>query len=155
MTPARDSYYAILGGLLLGSAGIDVVDMDDLFADPPKRGANRIVPSVPGRAVRPRVADQLTAPIEVHLYGEWTQDGVRVPEPDRVGQLYDHLAALRQVTAQTGVVDLTVHLTPTWSITVDCQIESGGTLIRLNPSAGKVVLEVTLPDGPLNLTSEE
>jgi hypothetical protein len=151
MTPARDYYYAYLGGLLLGSAGIDVIDMDDLLADPRKRGGNRPVPGVQGQAVRPRVADQLSAAIEVHLYGEWTQDGVRVPEPDRVAQMYGHLAALRQVTAATWVQELEVHLTPTVTFTVDCQVESGGSLIRLNPSSGKVVLELTLPDGPLVL----
>jgi hypothetical protein len=151
MTPARDHYYAVLGGLLFGSAGIDVIDMDDLFTDPNKRGANRPVPGVPGRRIRPRVADQVSAAIEVHLYGEWTQDGDRVPETDRVGQMYGHLAALRQVTAATWVQELEVHLTPMVTFTVDCQVESGGSLIRLNPSSGKVVLELTLPDGPLVL----
>jgi hypothetical protein len=151
MTPARTSYYAYLGGLLLGSHGIDVLDLDDLLSEPTKRGQNRTIPQQPGAAVRPRYMPQTTVPVELLLSGEWTQDNVRVPESDRVDTLYAHLADLRAVTKVTDVQTLTVHLSPTVTLTADCQVDDGGRFVRQNRWTAKVVVSLTLPGGPLEL----
>jgi hypothetical protein len=152
MTPARTSYYAWLGGLLLGSAGIDVLDMDDLLSEFEKRHGNRVIPQQDGAAVRPMYRPQVTVPVELLLSGEWTQDNVRVPEADRVDTLYEHLADLRAVTRETGLLELTAHLSPSWVLgPVDVQVTDGGRFVRQNPWAAKVVVSLTLPGGAVVL----
>ena len=153
MSAYRDDFVT-LGGLTIGSRGIDVQDYDDLLSGAAKRGDNRVVPGSDGRAVRPRKVDELRAVIVVRLRGDWTQDNGSVASGDRVATLYNHLAVLREVTESTAVQDLELQLDDGWVLgPVDCQVEDGGRLQRDNPWSGVVVVDVTLPDGPLDITA--
>jgi hypothetical protein len=143
--------FVTLGGLTIGSRGLDVHDYDDLLSDAPMRGANRTVPGVAGRAVRPRQLGELRAALVVRLRGDWTRDNQPVATSGRVAQLYDHLAALRTVTRNTAVQTLTLQLDGGLVLSADCQVEDGGRFVREdgNAWAGIVVVDLTLPDGPL------
>lgn len=141
-----------LGGLELGSRGIDLHDYDDLIGDTPKRGSNRIVAGEPGSLTRVRVPGDMRAALAVRLRGDWTVGNVAVAGAARIGQLYSHLAALRAVTAAVEPVDLTIYLAPGRTLgPVDCIIEDGGRLSRENEYVGVVVLSLLLPDGPIPL----
>jgi hypothetical protein len=149
MSAARDDW-ATLGGLLLGSRGIDLHDYDDLLADVPRRGQDRIVPSADYTVPRPRRRTHLRALLHIRLRGDWTAANVPVAEPGRIAQLYAHYNALKAVTAQTGLLTCTIL---GGTLSGDCYVEDPGRLMRGDPHgnrwSGLVVVDLTFPGGPL------
>jgi hypothetical protein len=126
-----------LGGLTL-RGDITCYDWADLFKTS-KRGANRPIPGTAGRAVRVRVTDEVRAGLAIRIIGA-THDDV-----------YTHLATLQTVCAVNGPQDLTF----VWaggSVTVACVVEEMGPPTFLAPQVATLVVDVTLPDGPLDLT---
>jgi hypothetical protein len=153
-TPWRESYIT-LGGLMMGSLGIEATDFDDVFTDPRKRGEPRPIPQVAGRAARDMTGDAVLAAIEVQVRGDYTQDNVPVSGASRLEEFYDHLADLRAVTRNGTVQTLDVVLYAGATISgIDVQIADGGRLIRDVDYAGKVVVSVFMLDGAIDLAAE-
>jgi hypothetical protein len=115
-------------------------DWSDLLKGGAKRGGNRPVPGVAGRAVRPRVADEVRAGLAVRIIADTHQD------------VYGHLATLRAVCDVNVPQTLTLNW-GTGSASADCIVEEMGPPSFQTPTICTLVVDVTLPDGPLNLAS--
>lgn len=123
-----------LGGLVL-----PCYDWSDLLKGAAKRGTDRIVPGVAGRAVRPRVSDALEAGLALRYIA------------DNHADVYVRLATLRAVCDVNVPQDLVFD----WgagSTTVDCIVEEMGPPTFRSDRIVTLVVDVTLPDGPLDLT---
>lgn len=157
MATPHSPTHVTVGGLLLRTFAIDCYNWSALIASPSKRGSNRPIPGVAGRAVRPRVPDELRAGLPVRVRGDWDHDtNVKVAGgPDEwTAHLYVLLGMLRDVA---DVVDVqTLGFTwPGGSVEVDCQVEelTAPTWVPNGPPwAVTTVLDVTLPDGPIDLS---
>lgn len=144
--------HATVGGLLLRTRAIDCYDWSGLLGVPGKRGANREVPQQGGAAPRVRYGSQLRAALPVRVNGQWLQDGTRLSGPESAwhAQVYTHLAALHAIANVDTVQDLVVTL-PAGPVTVDCQVEELTAPSFEVPWRCETVLDLTLPDGPLDL----
>ena len=146
---AYASPYISIGSLILRTRAIDCYDWSDLLQQPPKRGQDRPIPGVDGRAVRPRKNDALRAALPVRLNGSYT--GNTRYTGDRHLKVYDHLEDLAAVTGDGTTQNLSL-VRPAGTVTVDCIVESSSAPNFLSGWIAIVVLDVTLPDGPISLT---
>ena len=140
--------YVQIGTLILRTRAIECFDWSDLFQRS-KRGDNRTLPGVAGRAVRPRVSDQVRAALPVRLNGAFVVNAAYAG--DRHLKVYDHLADVAAVADVTTTQTLTFYYGVS-SVAVDCQVEEMTAPNFLTPSLAVVTLSVTLPDGPISLT---
>jgi hypothetical protein len=126
-----------LGSFEFGGAVV-CYDWSDLLKGGAKRGANRRVPGVGGSKVRPRVQDEVRAGL-----------AVRILAVSHAG-VYVHLAALRAVCDATWPLTLTLD----WGdgeASAQAIVEEMGPPTFQAPNICTLVVDVTLPDGPLVL----
>ena len=147
---AYNATHLTLDGVGLRTRAIDCFDWSDLFQRP-YRGVNRVAPGQVGSKVRPRVADEVAAALPVRLNGGY-DDNTWLGGDDQTqhSRLIGHLDVLHGIGP--GVVDLEF----VWadgSTTVDCLVDAFGTPRFDTPGLAVVVIEVTLPDGPMSLAS--
>jgi hypothetical protein len=120
-----------------GSAvGIVAYDWSDLVKST-KRGANRVVPQVAGRAVRGRVKDEVRAGLAVRVLGSSHAD---------VDLRLDDLEAINLDTVQTLTLDFGTH-----SRSGDVIVEEIGPVTYLTPTVGSLVVDLTFPGGRLTV----
>lgn len=155
-TPLRGDW-VMLGGLLLGSAGIDVVDYDGLLGDAPMRFTDRPIPGVPGVDPGPMQPNGLRATIRILLRGDSTQDGESVTGmSERIEQFYDHLAAVRAVTRNNTIQSLVVQLYPGMQLEGLARIIDGDMPHRDgNPWAAFLIPDLVVHEGPLEFPGGE
>jgi hypothetical protein len=147
--PAYADVYVTIGTLVLRTRGIDCFDWSDLFRVT-KAGANRRIPQQTGRAVRPRFLDEVRAALPVRLNGFFDADG----DP-YVGDPHDNVYSLfgiLQAVAAVNTPQVLSFTRPSGSVTANCIVEELGGLTFVTPELATVVLDVTLPGGPLELT---
>lgn len=149
--------HVTVGGLLLRSRAVDCDDWSDLLKSPAKRGVNRAVRGQSGRKVRPRANDELRGLLPVRLDGSWDQDNVRESggPVEWHANLYTLLAEVRQIADVTSPQTLSF-VWPGGTTAADCIVEemsepAFGSLSGGPMWSARVVLDVTLPDGPLDL----
>jgi hypothetical protein len=150
-TPFRPVWWE-LGSLHAGTRAIHGHDWSGLLRVS-KRGQNRVVPGQHGSIVRPRYKAELRAALPLRIDGRWTDDSLpRAGGPDdwaaAAETLYaDVLAAVKVDVPQT----LTLHLR-SGPVTADCLVEEATVPSWPSPWRASLRLDVTLPDGPLDLT---
>ena len=140
--------YVQIGTLILRTRAIDCHDWSDLFQTV-KRGEDRVIPGVAGRAVRPRQLDHVRAALPVRLNGAYLVNHWTAGDAHR--RVYDHLADLDAVVSVLGAQTLTFHYDGSTSQVADCIVEGVTAPTFDTPSVARVVLDVTLPGGPLAL----
>ena len=140
--------YVQIGTLILRTRAIDCFDWSDLFQTS-KRGQDRVVPGVAGRAVRPRQLDAVRAALPVRLNGAYVVNTWTAGDAHR--RVYDHLADLDAIVSVLGVQTLTFHYDSSIAGSADCIVEGATAPTFDTPSVARVVLDVTLPNAPLAL----
>lgn len=142
--------YLTIGGLNCGTMAIDCYDWSALWASPPKRGSNRVLPGIAGQEVRPRVRDQLRAPLAFRLRGDYNDVNAHVGGNETTWHtnIYDRLATLRNVCDLTTPQTMLIYL-PGRTISTTCQIEEMGPASFDVPWIAHLVVDVTLPTGPV------
>lgn len=141
--------YVQIATLVLRTRAVDCYDWSDLFQQPAKRGQDRVIPGTAGRVVRPRQADRVRAALPVRLNGAYVDNTVTAGDTHR--RVYDHLADLDAIVAVTGTQTLTFHYDGTTSVTATCIVEGATAPTFDSHSIARVVLDMTLPSGPLDL----
>jgi hypothetical protein len=141
-----------IGALILRTRAYDCWDWSDLLNHPAKRGTDRIIPGVAGRSVRPRVVDAARCVLPVRLNGDWTANNTSAGGTDiqRHERVYDHLKTLHTIVTPTTTQTLTFTYGAK-SVSVSCIVEGCTAPQFETPSLATVVLDVTLPAGPLTL----
>jgi hypothetical protein len=129
----------------------DCHDWFDLLAGAPKRGRNRTVPGVRGRAIRPRYGDELRGVLQVLIDGAWTVEST--PHVgDRLENMQAGLHLLLDLVDGDDPLTVTVHQTGSLPVLAGIlQVEDPG---RPRFEAGRfcrLVLDVTLPAGRLQV----
>lgn len=127
----------------------DVLNVHDLWAGPPTRGEDRIVPGTSGRRSYRRRADAVTYSLEVVITGQVDPDGD--PYADPVVGLLTNIDLLRSnVTDPTGVGDGTrpavLTLPDLTTRNADVTVE-GMELGRLVRSERLATIDLTIPSG--------
>jgi hypothetical protein len=146
---AYSTTYITLGGLVCRTYGIDCTDWSGLLASP-KRGADRIIPQQTGVAVRPRYLAAVRAPLPFVLNGMFNADGT-FATGDPHANVYTLLATLRAILDDTAPIVLEL-VRPVGTVTSRCIVEEVGAPDFPTPGVAKLMVDVTLPDGPLDLT---
>ena len=140
--------YIVLGSLVCRTYGIDCTDWSGLLRSP-KRGTDRIIPQQAGVAVRTRYPAAVRAGLPFTLNGMFTADGT-FATGDPHDNVYSLLATLRATC--DALVPITLQLVrPTVTVTSRCIVEEVSDPDFPTPSIGKLIVDVTLPDGPLDL----
>ena len=146
---AYASTYVTVGTTVLRTRAMDCTDWSDLLASP-RRGRDRIVPGESGAKVRPRVSDVVRAALPVRLHGGYNVNSwVGGTVEEQHSRVYAHLNVLHGLLSETS-------LTFTWpdgSDSVSCVVESVEPPRFDTAAIAVVVLDVTLPDGPLDITA--
>jgi hypothetical protein len=151
-TPFRPVWWE-LGPLHAGTRAIHGHDWSGLWRVS-KRGQNRVIPQTAGRAVRPRYLDELRAALPLRIDGRWTDDNLpRAGGPDdwaaAAEMLYADVLAAATVD---GPQTLTLHLR-SGPVTAGCLVEEATVPSWPAPWRATLRLDVTLPDGPLDLSA--
>jgi hypothetical protein len=142
-----DPIYLSLGGQDWRSAAIRCYDWLDLIRVV-KRGSNRTVPQHVGSAVRPRYHAEVRAGLMFRIQGRFNHpDGTAHTGDPRVN-VYALLGTLKTVCE----VDTpqTLQLVGA-SAAADCIVEEMGAPTFVTPEIVTVMVDVTLPGGPLEL----
>jgi len=141
--------YISLGGVAFRSAAIRCYDWSDLLKSPPKRGSNRVIAGESGRYARTRVADELRAGLAFRVAGHWDHPGGGAHAGDPHTNMYTLLDTLRGVCDVATVQQL--QLVGVMAASVDCIVEEMGPPTFGAPHIATLVVDVTLPDGPVTL----
>lgn len=146
--PLADTYIS-LGGVAFRSAAIRCYDWSDLLKSPPKRGSNRTIASEAGRYARTRVTDELRAGLAFRIHGQWDHPAGGATAGDPHANVYTLLDTLRGVCDDTEVQQL--QLVGVMASSVDCIVEEMGPPTFQSYSIATLIVDVTLPDGPVTL----
>jgi len=138
--------YLQIGTLRL-DGGIRCVDWSDLFASPPKRGSNRIIAGEAGRYARTRVMDEARVGLVLQLYGTLNVDGTAFTG-DQAENVYTLFNTLRAIADETDTQTLQF---VGRGVSVDCIVEELTSPRFQAPRFARCVLDITLPDGPVDL----
>ena len=140
--------YLQIGSLRL-DGGIRCLDWSDLFASPPKRGSNRIIAGETGRFARTRVMDEARVALVLQLYGTLNVNGTAFTgdQAENVYTLFNSLRAIADLTTVQALSFVGRGVT-----TVDCIVEELTSPRFQAPRFARCVLDVTLPDGPVDLS---
>lgn len=140
--------YLQIGTLRL-DGGIRCLDWSDLFASPPKRGSNRIIAGETGRYARTRVQDEARVGLVLQLYGNLNVDGTAFAG-DATENIYTLFNSLRAVADTTSTQTLQF---VGRGVSVDCIVEELTSPRFQSPRYARCVLDLTLPDGPVDLAA--
>jgi len=145
----RDTYVT-LGGLHLGNLAIDCYDWSSLFAVPSKRGKNRVLPGQSGREARPRINEEFRAGLAIRLRGDYTDNNEVIydTEANWATNIYARLSTL-QATCMVNTIETLTFTAPSISLSADAQIEEMGPPDFRNPWIITLVVDLTLPNGPI------
>lgn len=140
--------YLQIGSLRL-DGGIRCLDWSDLFASPPKRGQNRPIPGETGSAVRSRVVPEARVALVLQLFGNLNVDGTAFAgdQEENVYTLFNSLRAVADVTT-TQTLQFVGR-----GVSVDCIVEELTSPRFQAPRFARCVLDITLPDGPVDLAA--
>jgi hypothetical protein len=141
--------YIVLGSLVCRTYGIDCTDWSALLRSP-KRGQDRIIPQQAGVAVRPRFPAAVRAGLPFTLNGMFNADGT-FASGDPHDNVYTLLATLRETCDALEPITLQL-VRPTVTVVSRCIVEEVGDPDFPTAGIGKLVVDVTLPDGPLDLS---
>jgi hypothetical protein len=147
--PELPDIYISLGGVNFRSRAIRCSDWSDLLKSPPKRGSNRVIAGEEGRLPRTRVPDELRAGLQFRIQGRWNHPAGTAHTGDRHANMYTLLNVLRGVCDDPDVQQL--QLVGVMSGSVDCIVEEMGPPNFPAPWVATLVVDVTLPDGPVDL----
>jgi len=142
--------YISLGGVAFRSPALRCYDWSDLLKSPSKRGSNRVIAGEPGRFPRVRVPDELRAGLAFRVAGAWDHPGGGFHTGDAHANMYDLLGVLRGVCDDPEVQQL--QLVGVMDSSVDCIVEEMGPPRFDGPEVATLVVDVTLPDGPIVLS---
>jgi len=148
--PDLPDIYISLGGVNFRSRAIRCSDWSDLLKSGPKRGSNRVIAGEDGRLARVRVQDELRVGLQFRVQGRWQHPAGAAFTGDRHANMYTLLNVLRGVADDPEVQQL--QLVGVMGSSVDCIVEEMGPPRFDAPWIATVVLDVTLPDGPVDLS---
>jgi len=146
--PLADTYIS-LGGVAFRSQAIVCYDWSDLLKSPPKRGSNRTIAGEAGRYARTRVADELRAGLAFRVQGQWEHPAGGAHAGDPHANVYTLLDVLRGVCDTATVQQL--QLVGVMAGSVDAIVEEMGPPTFQSYGIATLVVDVTLPDGPVAL----
>jgi hypothetical protein len=147
--PALQDIYISLGGVAFRSWALRCYDWSDLLKSPSKRGSNRVIAGEEGRLARVRVGDELRAGLRFRVSGRWQHPSGDPFTGDPHENMYDLLGVLRGVCDEPDVQQL--QLVGVMGSSVDCIVEEMGPPRFESPTVATLVVDVTLPDGPVDL----
>lgn len=140
--------YLQIGTLRL-DGGIRCLDWSDLFASPPKRGSNRVIAGETGRLARARVMDEARVALVLQLYGTLNVNGTAFGG-DQAENVYTLFNSLRAIADEPDVQTLAF---VGRGVSVDCIVEELTSPQFQAPRFARCVLDITLPDGPVDLAA--
>lgn len=147
--PTLADTYISLGGVAFRSQAIICYDWSDLLKSGPKRGSNRPIAGEAGRLARTRVQDELRAGLAFRIGGRFQHPSGGRFVGDAHANMYTLLDTLRDVCDTTTVQQL--QLVGVMASSVDCIVEEMGAPRFRGPHVATLIVDVTLPDGPVAL----
>ena len=149
MIQLQDTYIS-LGGVAFRSPALRCYDWSDLLKSPSKRGSNRVIAGEAGRFPRVRVPDELRAGLRFRVSGRFQHPSGDRFVGDAHANMYDLLGVLRGVCDDPEVQQL--QLVGVMDSSVDCIVEEMGPPRFDAPHVATLVVDVTLPGGPIDLS---